>query len=283
MRYLIYLFWVLPPAVLGFLAVMMFRRKLNVRYPFFYAYIVFQILDFVAQFSVYHLWPSQYYFEYLTASALSICISFAVIYELFTQVFEPFDGLRDLGGVLFSWAAVILVLAAALMALTSSGIPHVSIRAAILLAFERSVRVMQCGIVLLMILCAPCVGLTPKHRIFGIASGFGIMAALDLIMTAVVARLGVTQATNTWFSLIHTASFCAAVGIWTNYLLRPEPARAPVLQIAPSERWNFALSVTMHPETAAPSLPLIMGAVDRTFDRLQARSRHAVGPTHADQ
>lgn len=281
MRYVIYLLWVMPPIALTFLAAMMFRRKLSARYPFFYSYIVFQILDFAAQFAVYHLWPSQYYYEYLTGSVLSICLSFAVIYELFIQVFEPFDGLRDLGGVLFRWAAVILVLAAVLMAITSSGLPQVSLKAAILLGFERSVRVMQCGIVLLMVLCAPCVGLTRKHRIFGIATGFGIMAAVNLISAALVARIGVSQSTSTSISIAHMLAFCGAVGIWTMYLLRPEPARGPVLQIAPSERWNFALSVTMHPEATAPSLPLIMGAVDRTFERLQTPS--SAGPTHADQ
>ena len=279
----LYVLWIAPAAGLAYLSWLMVRRNLRRQYPFFFCYAIFQVADFVAQFTVYHLWPVQYYFEYWTASVISIIISFAVIYELFTKVFEPFDGLRDLGAILFRWAAVVLVLAAVLMAITSSGLPFANLKTAIVLAFEKSVRVMQCGIVLLMILCAPCVGLTRQHRIFGIASGFGIVAALNLISTALVGRFGVTQMSNRALTLVHMAAFLAAVAVWNHYLLRPEPARGPVLQVAPSERWNFALSVTMHPETATPSLPLIMGAVDRTFDKLQTHSRRVAGPTHADQ
>jgi hypothetical protein len=284
LKFLFYFLWVAPPAVLAFVSVMMIRHGLKKQYPFFFSYVAFQVVGFVAQFSVYHLWPKQYYFEYWTGAILSIALSFAVIYELFTQVFEPFDGLRDLGGVLFRWAAVVLVIAAVLMAFTTSAAANTSMKSAIVLAFERSVRVMQCGIVLLMILCAPCVGLTRRHRLFGIAAGFGIIAAMDLMSTALVSRVGVSQSTNLFLSFVHMAAYAAAVGVWTNYLLRPEPARGPVLQAAPSERWNFALSSAMHPEATAPSLPLIMGAVDRTFERLSTRSaRQFNGPTHADQ
>lgn len=284
LKVLFYFLWIAPALVLAYVSTMMVRRNLKQQYPFFFSYLVFQVVGFLAQFAVYMLWPRQYYFEYWTGAVLSIAISFAVIYELFTKVFEPFDGLRDLGGVLFRWAAVVLVIAAVLMALTTSAAANTGLKAAIVLAFERSVRVMQCGIVLLMILCAPCVGLTHKHRIFGIATGFGIIAAMDLISAAVVSRVGVSQSANLFLSFMHMASYAAAVGVWTNYLMRPEPARGPVLQAAPSERWNFALSSAMHPEATAPSLPLIMGAVDRAFSQLgtQAR-RRANGPTHADQ
>jgi hypothetical protein len=100
LKFLFYFLWVAPPAVLAFVSVMMIRHGLKKQYPFFFSYVAFQVVGFVAQFSVYHLWPKQYYFEYWTGAILSIALSFAVIYELFTQVFEPFDGLRDLGGVL---------------------------------------------------------------------------------------------------------------------------------------------------------------------------------------
>lgn len=278
-----YVLWIAPALAIAYLATMMVRRHLRKQYPMFFAYASFQVVGFLAQFTVYHLWPNQYYFEYWTGSVISIVLSFAVIYELFTQTFEPFDGLRDLGGVLFRWAAVVLVIAATLMTMISSNV-HANLEAAIVLAFERSVRVMQCGIVLLMILCAPSVGLTRKHRIFGIATGFGVMAAVDLIAAALVARVGISQLMGRLLTFSHMTSYCFAVGVWTAYLLRPEPARGPVLQAAPSERWNFALSSAMHPETTAPSLPLIMGAVDRAFSQLSSPARRrANGPTHADQ
>jgi hypothetical protein len=279
LQILFYAFWIVPALVLAFLSVATFRRKLHRRYPFFFAYLVFQVVSFMVEFSVWHLWPKAYFRTYWPTTTLSILLSFAVIYEVFREIFDPFDGLRDLGGVLFRWASVVLVLAAVLIALTTNAPGTIETR--LVISLERSVRVMQCGIVLLMILCAPCVGLKRQHRIFGIAAGFGIIAAIDLISTAIVANLGVSSTTTLLNSVAHMISFSMAAGIWANYMLTPEPARAPVLQHAPSERWNFALSTAMHPELSAPSLPLIMGAVDRTFEKLSTRQR--IGPTHSDQ
>lgn len=275
-----YILWVVPTLLLAAVGFFMIRRNLRRQYPFFFAYVVFQVAMFIVQFSIYHWWPRAYFRFYWTTNTLGILISFAVIYELFKEIFAPFDGLKDLGGALFRWAAVILVLAAVLIAATTTA-PGDSIQARFVISLERSIRVMQCGIVLLMILCAPCVGLKREHRIFGIAAGFGVIAAIDLISTAAVARLGISSATALFNTLAHMISFSVAVGMWTLYMLRPEPARGPVLQYAPSERWNFALSTAMHPESSAPSLPLIMGAVDRTFQKLNT-TRNVSGSVHGD-
>ena len=69
--------------------------------------------------------------------------------------------------------------------------------------------------------------------------------------------------------------------MWTVYLMRPEPARGPAVQLAPSDRWNFALSAAMYPQASSPSLPLIMGVVDRAFERIN--ERRGSGPSRADQ
>jgi hypothetical protein len=276
-----YMLWVTPAFVFTFLAIAMVRRGLRQQFPYFFSYAVFQVVSFLAQFAVYHYLPSVYFYEYWTGAALSIGLSFAVIYEVFTDVFRPFEGLRDLGGVLFRWAAVVLVLAAALITVTAANTPG-PLATRIVIALERSVRVMQCGIVLLMILCAPYVGLRYRHRVFGIGAGFGILAAIDLIAVAVVARIGVSATTSTFFSLARMTAFNFSAILWTVYFLRPEPARQPALQLAPSERWDFALSSAMHPQSASPSLPLIMGVVDRAFERA-GHEGHSNDPRKADK
>ena len=277
LRLVYYVLWIAPAFVFLFLAIAMHRRNLRSRYPFFFSYAVFQVVSFLAQFSVYHYWPKAYFYEYWTGAALSIGISFCVIYEVFTEVFRPFEGLKDLGRVLFRWAAVVLVVAAALMTLTASSSGDVASR--IVVALERSIRVMQCGLVLLMILCAPYLGLRRRNHVFGIGAGFGVLAAIDLIAVAVFGKLGYSAAT--FFNLARMTAFNFAAVMWTVYLMRPEPARGPALQLAPSERWNFALSAALHPQSASPSLPLIMGVVDRAFERIN--ERRGTGPNHADQ
>lgn len=280
LRAVSYLLWIAPALIFAFVAVTMHRRGMRQRFPYFFSYAVFQVVSFLVQFSVFHYWPSLYFYEYWVGAALSIGISFAVIYEVFTEVFDPFEGLRDLGRVLFRWAAIVLVLAAVVMiVVTNSASASIAITRGIV-AFERSVRIMQCGMVLLMILCAPHLGLRRGHRVFGIGVGFGVMAAIDLIAVAVVSRIGVSQTVATFNSLLHMAAFNFAAVLWSVYFVRPEPARGPVVQVAPSERWNYALSTAMHPQASGPSLPLIMGVVDRAFQRMGTQGR---GPMHADQ
>jgi len=276
---LYYALWIAPSLVFVFLAFRMHRLGLRQRYPFFFSYAVFQVISFLAQFTVYHAWPRSdiYFYEYWTGAALSVGISFAVIYELFIEVFRPFEGLRDLGRVLFGWATVVLVLAAVLMVVTS-GTPGFPVTK-IVVGVERSVRVMQCGMVLLMVLCAPYLGLRKRHHVFGIGVGFGVLAAIDLIAVAVVGRLGYSAAT--FFNLARMTAFNFAAVLWTVYLQRAEPARGPAVQLAPSERWNFALSAAMHPQSSSPSLPLIMGVVDRAFEKIN--ERRGSGPSQADQ
>ena len=83
---------------------LMVRRKLRKDYPFFFSYAVYQILGFLAQFIVYHKFPKQYFYTYWTMATISVLLGLTVIYELFTEVFRPYESLRDLGSVLFKWA-----------------------------------------------------------------------------------------------------------------------------------------------------------------------------------
>ena len=272
LRAIYYVLWVAPALSFSVLAFLMWQRKLRQQFPFFFSYAIFQVLSFGVQFSTYHSANRYAYFiAYWTLASLSVGISFAVIYELFAELFRPFEGLRDLGTVLFRWAAAVLVVAATLMVLVtpSTGTSNVTkVAMAVVVALERSVRVMQCGLVLLMVLCAPYLGLKWRHRVFGVGVGFGILAAIDLFAIAGFGRLGYSPQTQMYYNFARMAAYNAAAVVWWGYFFRPEPARGPVAQLSPSERWNFALSAALHPQSSGPSLPLIMGVVDRAFEKM---------------
>src|SRR5689334_3285561 len=117
LRAIYYLLWIAPAIMFCALAVLMARRGLRKSYPFFFLYAVNQVLCFIVQFAVYHKFPSQYFYAYWTMAGISVLLALTVIYEVFLEVFRPLEGLRDLGKVLFRWAAAVLVVAAALMVL----------------------------------------------------------------------------------------------------------------------------------------------------------------------
>ena len=77
-------------------------------------------------------------------------LEFAVLYELLVNALKPYSALIDLGKMLFRWAAVFLVLAALLTALATTGSGSNKMVAACEL-LQRTVRLMQCGLLLLFL------------------------------------------------------------------------------------------------------------------------------------
>ena len=165
------------------------------------------------------------------------------------------------------------------MAASSGQLPgwHV---AGIILNGVRSVEIMQCGLVLLMLLCSAYLGISLRHRIFGIALGFGITAAVDLIVVAVFANLGLRS--YTFFQLSKMVAYNVSALLWLGYVYAGEIERNPTKHFAHAERWNYALASAVHPGSNSPSLPLIEHAVERVWNQTNGHSDN--GSSHnADQ
>ena len=75
-------------------------------------------------------------------------LEFGVLYELLVNALKPYSALIDLGKMLFRWAAVFLILAAFLTAFATTGSGNNKLVAASEL-LQRTVRLMQCGLLLL--------------------------------------------------------------------------------------------------------------------------------------
>src|SRR6266550_3571505 len=103
--------WMIQPVLQLGVAGIMFRRKLHQTFPVFFAYILFQIPIFCLVFAAYE-WGSysQYFYTYWICAAISLVLGFKVIHEIFLDVFRPYHALKDLGSVLFKWAALVMLL-----------------------------------------------------------------------------------------------------------------------------------------------------------------------------
>lgn len=281
LRIVYYVLWIAPVAVFVCLAAMMLRRKLHKEFPLFFAFVVFQVADFVVAFSAFHVSDRQYFYAYWTLAALSMSLCFAVLYEVFAGVFRPFADLREFGGVLFRWAALVLLLAAVLL-MTTARPPAKTQLFAVILNLTRSVEVMQCGLVLLMLLCSSYLGITLRHRIFGIALGFGIIAAVDLIVVAVLSNFGLQA--KTFVQVSKMLAYNLSALLWVGYVYAGEVERRPEKQLIYAERWNFALATALHPGNDVASLPRIEDTVERVWKQANGHSKKPKGPADgADQ
>src|SRR5438477_10354566 len=176
--------WMIQPVLQLGVAGIMLRRKLHKTFPVFFAYIVSQLPIFCLVFSAYK-WGNyeEYFYTYWICAAISLVLGFSVIHEVFLDVFRPYHALKDLGSVLFKWAALVMLLVACVVAAASPAGQEGPLVQAVL-TVQRCIRVIQCGLILFLLVFAKYLGVSRRQHSFGIALGFGWFAAAELTMVA---------------------------------------------------------------------------------------------------
>ena len=250
-------------------------RKLRSEFPLFFRYTAF-----CATTSLVMLIPfmiacrnDMYYYAYWSLSGVTMILEFAVMYELLVNALKPYSALIDLGKLLFRWAAVFLILAALLTAFATADSGGNKAVAAINL-LQRSVRLMQCGLLLLFFGFERRLGLSWRTHSMSIALGLGGYAAVDLITSYFSVRLPLWAGA---FQIFTNLVYLTAATFWVVNLAQPEPARKNVLD-SPSrlifQRWNEALSSYGHRgelAMASNSVESFLPGVEQTVERILAR------------
>src|SRR5258706_16457794 len=88
---------------------------------------------------------------------------------------------------------------------------------------QRSVRMVQCGLILFLLLFSRFLGVSRRQQGFGIALGFGLFASVELILIALnsgglldIARIG----------LVNAAMYDLALVVWLTYAITLSATRA---------------------------------------------------------
>ena len=210
-----YVLWCVGPLMQLGVLVAMYRRGLHRDYPYFFNYTILQVLSEPILFVIQRHSYTMYYWGYWVSIALSALISFAVLQEIFHDAFRPYEALRDLSVILFRWSALVVLLVGVMWAITAAQSSQVdAITNGILLA-QRSVRLMQCGLVFFLLLFSEYLGISRRHVLFGIALGFGIFASVSMLFAAAV-----SHGTFVHLSVlrqINSAAYDVSVLIWLGY------------------------------------------------------------------
>ena len=239
-RFAGYALWVAPAVLLSVVALIMVRRRLHRELPAFFAYSVISVVRIVVMFVLYHRNFDIYAHYYWVSQALSATLGLAVIYEVFVQVFRGYGATRPLGSLLFRWAGTVLLLAAVGFAVITPVSDETLLMGGILV-LERSVRLMQCGLLFFLFTFASYLRLPWRNNLFGIGLGFGLFAAVQLAAVAMRTQVGLISQ-ETWV-FVKMASYDCGVLVWVAYLLSPQPVEDVALSPAGTEvnRWNQAL------------------------------------------
>jgi hypothetical protein len=263
LRLIDYVLWFFAPTIQVGVLVAMYRRGLHREYPYFFNYTILQVVNepilLVLMKSSYTL----YYWGYWISIALSALVSFAVLQEIFKSAFRPYEALRDLSVILFRWSALVIVLVAGMWAISSSGQTNQvdMLRSSIFLV-ERSIRLMQCGLVFFLLLFSEYLGISRRSILFGIAMGFGLFASLSMLVAASMSHTWVSHlAIMRWVKM---SAYDMAVVLWFGYAVFAPARSEATLTMVRSKEWNDALE-NAHQRAGADSL---LDNMDRTVERL---------------
>jgi hypothetical protein len=258
--------WVAHPILESLLAVIMVWRKQLSKFPFFFVYLISQILNFLVLYPVNRFASHSTFFDvYWTFAAISVAIGFKVIHEIFLDIFRPYHTLKDLGTVLFKWAALVMLLVALVIAAASpSGQIPADVQA--ILISQRCVRVIQCGLTLFLLLFSQYLGVSWRQQSFGIALGFGGFASMELIGVAL--RSGGQISSDVYLALLNTAAYSFTLLVWIVYAAIKASSREASGTLLMTQRWEQSLGDLHHSPASEDSLiPMFESMVERAFSR----------------
>ncbi len=239
----VYTLWFLSVPLQGAIAYRMWRRKNYRDYPLFFAYILEQLIRFGVLFYCNQLHLKAGYLQaYAGFEAVEAILQIGVVCELFSDVFRPYEGIRHIGPSILRWASVFFLFGAILVAAYSTGADSYRYLGQ-LYAMERSVEIVQAGLLLLLALASSLLALEWKFQTLWIAVGFGIFTSVNLI--AYTLRFQSGMSSQAALSLLSNCGYASALLCWMRaFYFLPEGAGPPGQPPAEwdVQSWNRALS-----------------------------------------
>lgn len=245
-----YALWVSTAAVQATVGILFFRRKLYRANMGFFCYTIFEVLRqtilavLMDLYSTHSVLYSIYFYFYWASDLISIILSLAIIRAVVRDLFRQYPGLRHFSSVAFAIGVLVLLTASIVTMMLSPGAAPERLLSTILL-LDRSIRIIQIGLIVLLAVIAAVLALPWKSDLsFGIAFGFGVYAALDLVAVSLRAQFG--PGSNVIYAFARPISYALAVLIWFLYSRVPQTTSAANLAQAPHdaelEKWNKTLA-----------------------------------------
>ena len=253
--------WCAHPVLQLAVVVAIWRRKLHKQFPAFFAYLLCQIALFAAifPFRSHYTW---FFWCYWIGAAVNALLSFLIIHEIFLDVFRPYATLKDLGTVVFKWAGVVMLLVAVVVAFSNSSDHGLLMH--VVFTLQRSVRLVQFGLILFLLLFSRFLGVSRRQFSFGVALGFGLFAGVELILMAV--EFG-GFLDNRTFDLINMVVYNVSIITWFVYSFAYFAVRQSAANPLQTQRWEQGLVKVQHPVAADSLIPMFESMVERAINR----------------
>jgi hypothetical protein len=234
--------WISPHVLLGVLAVVLYKRGLYRDFPCFFAYVLYEIAEFVLMFTLYfRATASQYALAYYSTLTLSLILRFGVIDEVSKDLFRQSMFLKASARRSLQCVTGLLLVLGVLLAVyapAENGVKWIAGMSSI----NRGVALVQCGLLLSLLIFSRFLGLSWHRPTFGIALGLGVLTSVDLAVRAVFSEF-VRGVGSAYMDVLITGTYLVCVFVWIGYSLVPEikPESVAVLPRVEVETWNTEL------------------------------------------
>ena len=237
--------WLAPHILQVLIVSAITGRKLVKNFPIFLTYTAYQAVIGLVLFVLDHhsgVTAEEYWAAHLGFLCLSVVLRFAVIYEVFANIFRQYEALARLSALLMRWAFALLLLLAVLVTAFAPSADDLPRLAFAIHALELGVNIMQAGLVMFLFMFSSYFRVPLKSYLFGIAGGVGLFAAVSLVSQAIGLASGPAAGTYI-LDFVTMAAYHCSVVIWLAYLLLPESQGRAVATMPNHdlEEWNHEL------------------------------------------
>ena len=255
--------WCAQPILQSVVAVILWHRKMHKQFPVFFLFLLVQVANFAIIFPLSLVGDYKMYFVFFwLGEAANAVLGFKVIHEIFLDVFRPYHTLKDLGTLLFKWAGVVMLLVSVVVAFSNSFDQSPLVHAVTTL--QRSVRIVQFGLILFLLLFSRFLGVSRKQVSFGISLGFGLFAGVELMLMALNSGGFVRQGN---LNLVNMVTLILAILVWCGYSLSRKAVRVAAVNHLQTQRWEQGLADLQPPVLSDSLIPMFEGMVERAFSR----------------
>jgi hypothetical protein len=244
-QFVLYYLWIAPHMILLGVAALMYIRSLHKKFPVFFTYTLYETLVFLLLFVNRNTMnvpthQAAYRYIYLVTMVGSTALRFAIIQEIFADVFHGYPRLEKVANTSLSWVSFLLVIAGVFFVIYSAGSIADNLTAGVAL-LARSVYAIQVGLLVFLFLLARLFGLSWRSFTFGIALGSAVFASAELAMWA----LRLTEPDLHYkllLDLLPTGGFHISVLVWLGYLFaREKIVSAAAVPLPEIDKWSGEL------------------------------------------
>ena len=217
-----YIPWLGSIVVESILLAIIFRKQIQKQFPAFVAYVVYDLLRAVIVPAIAFLRPHSYFYLFWLSIPVEDMLTLLIVLEVFAYIFRLHIKHSPRTVRLFVLFAIVLLVCS----ITLVVFPDIRANTGTILVLDRSMEFLICGLLLFMWAFSRNLGLSWRHHVWGIVFGLAIYSSIELAVLAIHAATG--KLCPSWITPLPHFAYLAATLIWTGYLLRTEPKRAPL-------------------------------------------------------